>query len=570
VARPLDPRLLRESRAARRHLILATALGMLGALAILAQASLLAYVIDRAALHRATLSELRGELLALGAVLLLRAAVDGGFELSARLGARGVMSDLRGRLAARLLRADGRARPAGERAGEIAAAAVQGIDALEGYFAGYLPQLVLAATVPLAVLVYAGIEDPPAAAVLALTVPILIAFMVLVGKSARAQTERRWRALSLLSAHFLDVVRGLATLRAHRREGAQARTLAAVGERYRAETMGTLRIAFVSALVLELCATLGTAMVAATIGVQLAAGSLGLTAGLAVLLLAPELYGPLRLVGAQFHAAAEGTAAAGRIFELLDAPSALADGRSAPAVSPAVPDPAREPVRFEHVTYEYPERAERAALHDVELELAPGEITALVGPSGAGKSTIARLAMRLADPSAGRVTCGGMDLRALDVERWREQVAWVPQRPTLFAGTVAENIALGVPSAGEKTLFEAARRADALEFIERLPQGMGTRVGEGGRRLSAGERQRIALARALVRGARLLVLDEPTAHLDETSAARIAALLPQIAQGRTVLLIVHHPALCEHAHRVVRMRAGRVCALDDERVGAPA
>jgi ATP-binding cassette subfamily C protein CydCD len=663
VLAPADRRLLRESRAARPHLALAGLLGALAAALIVAQAALLAYVIDRAAMHHAALAALRPALLALAAVLLARAAVNGGFELSGRWGAMRVMSELRRRLAQRLLvdgvgvgvaatlgpgvgvgvaadspgvgvgvaadspgvgvgvaanspgvgvgvadygsgvAAVGSVAAAGggsdgeDRTGALAAAAVQGVDALEAYFAGYLPQLVLAALVPLAVLGWVAPLDPVAAAILTFTVPLLILFMVLVGRGAQARTRRRWQALTLLSAHFLDVVRGLPTLRAYRRDHAQDAILAEVGERYRVGTMGTLRIAFLSALVLELCAMIGTALVAATIGVQLVAGALGLQAGLTVLLLAPELYGPLRQVGQQFHASADGAAAAERIFAVLDQPPALAPPAvgtavlDAPVLGPApvrpvdgiatrlarvasvaaprgnprvavpggvtAPDPGRQPIRFRGVRFEYPGRP-GPVLDRVELELAPGAVTALVGPSGAGKSTLAALLMRLADPTAGAIECGGRDLRELPPERWREQIAWVPQEPTLFAGTLAENIALGRPRADPGQIARAADAAGARDLIEGLPQGIDTVLGDGARRLSAGQRRRVALARAFLRDAPLLVLDEPTAHLDEDSAADIARTIARLAAGRTVLSIVHHPALAARAARVVELRDGRI------------
>ena len=415
MAAPLQRRLLAQTSAARPHVILACLLGVAAALLIVAQAALLAYVIYRSAIYGASLSSLTPQLIALAAVLLARACVTGGFELSGRLGATRVMSELRSRLARQLLIVCPDGRPADMRTGDLAAAAVQGVDALESWFAGYLPQLVLACVVPLAVLGWVFAIDPVPGAILLMTVPILIVFMILIGRGAQSQTRARWQSLALLSAHFLDILRGLPTLIAHRREHAQAGTLAQVGERYRSETMATLRIAFLSAFVLELCAMIGTALVAATIGVQLVYGALSLQVGLTVLLLAPELYGPLRGLGQQFHSGNEGLAAAERIFAVLDRRPSLrpvAHTSAGSAVGAAVPDPARAPVRLAGVSYEYPGRA-GAALSELDLELAPGEITALVGPSGAGKSTIARLLMRLADPTAGRVSCGGVNLREL-------------------------------------------------------------------------------------------------------------------------------------------------------------
>ena len=545
MASPVDRRLVRESRPARVHLALAGAIGVLSAVLVVAQAALLGYIVASAARHHATLATLEGQLIALAGVLCARALADGAFELSGRWGAIRVMSDLRGRLVRRLLLTSPEQRPGTGRTGELASTAVQGVDALEAYFAGYLPQLVLAALVPLAVIGWVFTLDPVTAAILALTVPLLVLFMVLIGKGAQAQARQRWQALALLGSHFLDVVQGLPTLRAYRREHAQERTLAEVGESYRAETIATLRIAFLSALVLELCAMIGTALVAATIGVQLVQGTLGLQAGLTVLLLAPELYGPLRQVGTQFHASSDASAASQRIFDAIDSPPSIAR----PLDPRPLPNPARAAIRLENVGYEYPQR-EGHVLAGVALELEPGQITALVGPSGSGKSTLARLIMRLADPTAGRITCAGVDLRDIDPDRWRGQIAWVPQRPTLFTGTIAENIALSVPGATRAEIRRAAREAGADVFIEALPEGIDTPVGEGARRLSAGQAQRIALARTFLADRPLLLLDEPTAHLDHDSARAIGETIERLARGRTTLLIVHHPELAELADHV--------------------
>ena len=547
----VDRRLLAHSSAARTQLGVAALLGVLTAVAVVAQAALLAHVIARAAFGHVALGALSGTIAALALVVAARALAAGAFETTGKLGALRVMSELRARLAQQVLvRSPIDRREAGT--GELVAAAVQGVDSLEAYFAGYLPQLVLAAAVPLAILAWVVPLDPIAALVLAVTIPVLIGFMVLVGKGAQAKARSRWRALSALSGHFLEVVRGLPTLRAYRREAAQALKIEAVAERYRAETMGTLRVAFLSALVLELCAMLGTALAAATIGVQLDGGHLGLQAGLTVLILAPELYGPLRAVGQQFHASTDAMAAAERIFAALDEPPVLCDElwvRGARA-----PDPASEPVIFDRVSFAYPARSE-FVLDGLELEIKPGVTTALLGPSGVGKTTIATLLLRLADPTIGAVRCAGIDLREVELAAWRAQLAWVPQRAQIFAATLAENIALGAPRASRRQIRAAASAAGLDDLLSSLPHGFETLIGEGGRGLSAGQAQRVALARAFLRKASLVILDEPTAHLDGPTAERIASSLEQLAQGRTMLIVTHDDRLAEQAARTLRLDA---------------
>lgn len=562
----VDRRLARETRAARPHFLIGALLGVASAALTVAQAVLLAQVIAAVAMGHATLADERAALVALGAVLALRALVAGAFELSGRLAAARVLTELRRRLVQRLL-VDRPGLEREERTGELVAAAVQGVDGLETYFAGYLPSLILALAVPVAVLAWVTPIDPLVALIFALTIPVLIAFMILIGVGAQSRTRARWQALTLLSSHFLDVVRGLETLRAHRRERAQVQIIDSVGERYRVETMGTLRLAFISSLVLELCAMLGTALAAATIGVQLTGGDLSLDAGLTVLFLAPELYGPLRAVGQQFHATADGLAAAGRLFSVLDQTDAvaaagpLAGGAPSPAPLPPrhTPDPRDEPLRFERVRFTYP-GSDRPALQEITLTLAPGEFVAVIGPSGAGKSTLAALALGLVHPDSGRVSCGGVDLCAVSPEAWRDRLAWVPQRTKLFADTLGANIALAVPRATAAEIRTAAVRAGLEELIASLPAGLQTRIGDGGRRLSAGEGQRVALARAFLTDASLVVLDEPTANLDPATAGVIGDGIERLAGERTVLLITHDARLAARAQRTVRLRDGAVLA----------
>jgi ATP-binding cassette, subfamily C, bacterial CydD len=546
---PLDPRLVRRAGAVRAMLALDVALGVVAALLVLAQAVLIAAVAARA-FGGATLDELTALLVLLVAVSVGRAAAASGFEIVGRRAATDVLATLRLELVERRLR-DRPAALDGAESAEVATAAVTGVDALETTFARYLPQAVLAVTVPLAVLVFVATIDLVSAALMLLTLPLVPIFMWLVGRYTEQRARERWQTLALLATHFLDVVRGLPTLRAFNRGEAQTEQIDAVGEQYRRTTMATLRVAFLSGTVLELAATLGIALVAVTVGVRLVAGGIGFEAGLTVLVLAPELYLPLRNLAAQFHASADGLAVAQRLLDLVDVDVARREGAG------SAPSPRRASVRLEGVSFAYPTRP-ALVLDRVDLELRPGETVALVGPSGGGKSTIASLLLRLAEPAGGRVTAGAIDLAECAAAPWRAQLAWVPQHPTLFRGSVADNIRLGSPAATDAAVRTAAARAGADVFIPQLPEGYDTVVGEGGRPLSAGELQRIALARAFLRDAALVILDEPTAHLDPVSAELVSDAVERLRAGRTVLLIVHRPELAARADRIVHLHEGRI------------
>jgi thiol reductant ABC exporter CydD subunit len=546
----LDRRLLRTTRPARVLLAADVAIGLATALLVLLQASLLAGIVARA-FHGATVGDVATELTLLALAFAARGALAWSFEVAGRRAASTVLSELRLALAERRLRAQPAALD-GTEAGEIAAAAVHGVEPLEAYFARCLPQVVLACVVPATVLAWVATVDLGAAAVMVVTLPLVPVFMWLVGRYTERRSEERWQALRVLSVHFLDVVRGLPTLRAFNRARAQADQLAAVGERYRRATMGTLRVAFLSGAVLELAATLGVAIVAVMVGVRLVGGGLGLEAGLTVLILAPELYLPLRRLGAEYHASADGLAVARRILDLLEAPPEIGPGGTG-----TPPSPAAVPARLEGVSFRYPARP-GLVLDGADLELAPGETVALVGESGAGKSTVAALLLLLCEPAAGRVSVGGVDLAGCRPELWRRHVAWVPQHPTLFHATIADNIRLGEPAAADGAVRAAAEQAGAARVVEARPEGYATVVGDGGRPLSAGERRRIALARAFVRDAPLVILDEPTADLDAASAALVAEAVERLSAGRTVLLIAHRPELIGRADRVVRLARGRL------------
>jgi ATP-binding cassette subfamily C protein CydD len=528
----------------------------------------------------------RGALtVALGAVAvrMVHGALTG--RLCARAAA-GVKAQLRAEILAGAA-AQGPGRLAGRRAGELATLLGRGLDGLDGFLTGYLPQVFLAVAVPMAVLVRLAFADRVAAVTVALTLPLIPVLGALIGWQTAARTKGQWALLERLGGHFLDMVTGLSTLRAFGRERAEAAAVRDMAERYRAATMRTLRLAFLSALVLELVATVSVALVAVPVGLRVLDGRLTLPTALLVLLLAPEAYLPLRLLGTRFHASQEGLAAATSAFAVLDdaadvrVPSAGAfSGGSVPSArassgsessgfesrglaSAGFESAGFRSVGFESLVFDRVEvrYGDTVALRDASLEITRGERVGLAGPSGGGKSTLLALVLGFVVPTSGRVLVNGVDLATLDLTAWREKLAWVPQRPHLFAASVADNIRLGDPDCPLGSVVDAARAADANGFVAALPDGYETMLGEGGAGLSSGQRQRLALARAWLRvDAPLLLLDEPTARLDPASEAAVVSAGARLAAGRTALVVAHRPALLAAVDRVVEVVDGRVAA----------
>ena len=541
VARPLDPRLLRYARGVRTLLLGSVAVASATAILVVVQAFCIGYVVPQVFLDGASFDDVSTVVWVLAAVVVGRALLSVvGESLSQRAATR-TSAQLRAALLAHVVRL-GPVWLSGERRGQIATLATRGVDSVEPYVAKYLPQLVIAVVVPLTVGVAILTQDLLAAVIVALTAPLIPVFMILVGMYTQSATAKQWSTLGVLSGHFLDVVAGLPTLKAFGRERAQSTRMAEIDRRYRHATMGVLRVSFLSSLVLELLATLSVAVVAVSIGLRLVNGSLDLQTGLTVLILAPEVYLPIRMVGAQFHAAADGIDAAEQVFEVLAVEPASGGSRTDVPAGDVVVDA---------VSVTYP-GGDVVALAPVSLVARPGRVTAVVGPSGVGKSTLLAVLQGFVAPSSGAVYVGDADLSELDPTAWRERLAVVGQDPVLLGPTVGDDVRLRRTSASDAEVDEALRAAGLDPAT--LPAGAATRVGDLASDVSAGQRRRVALARVLLAPAPLVLLDEPTAGLDDDAEADVVAAIRRLADaGSAVVVVAHRPSLVAGADEVVAL-----------------
>ncbi len=524
-------------------------LSALGAACWLVCAVLLAQMVASVFLHHRTLAAVARPLLLMLGLVLLRGCLLWAGELVAQQGAERVKHRLRERIGVKLASL-GPTYTKRERAGELVYVAGEAVEALDGYLTRYWPARTLSVIVPVLVGLLVLALDPWALTVLLFAWPILLVLLGLIGIRVRELTERRERDLAWINGLFLDLLRGLPTLKLFGRSDDAADTIQRVSERYSAATMDMLRTAFQTSLVLEWGAVGATAMVAIETSVRVMSGGLAFDHALAVLLLTPEFFLPLRRLSLEYHAGRAGAAAASRIQALLDEPLP-----ARPAAGGGRALPVRHDLRFQGVRVAYDGRP---ALAGFTLEVAEGQAVALVGPTGAGKSTVAALLLGFVEPAQGSVEVGGAALSGIAPERWRTRVAFVPQHPALFGGTIAENIRLARPGATDEEVVAAARMAQADGFVSELPAGYDTQVGDEGGRLSGGERQRVALARAFLREAPVLILDEATSHLDAATQSRVLEALAGFKRGRTVLLIAHRSEVAAIADQVAVMEAGRV------------
>ncbi|HZK85192.1 MAG TPA: thiol reductant ABC exporter subunit CydD [Desulfosporosinus sp.] len=590
-----DKRLAHEAKPVVGFVMLTVGMGIAIALLAVAQAWFFSRVVAGVFLEGATLSSVWNFLIFILGIIGLRAVFQWVSEISAHEAAFHIKASLRKRLISHIVSL-GPVYAQGERAGELITTVVDGIESLEEYFSKYLPQLLLAAGIPLLILGFVFPLDWKSGLILLFTGPLIPIFMMLIGKLAEKKSLHQFQSLSRMSAHFLDVLQGITTLKVFGRAKDQTQVIERVSDSFRKTTLSVLRIAFLSALVLEFLATMSTAIVAVTIGLRLVYGTLSFSAGLFLLLLAPEFYTPLRTLGLNFHAGLSGVNAAERIFEILDVPlmcveessednKANKDNKDSKNTKRAENLKAIDnnimiehennnnnnsieklrgqelstdfDISLEHVSLTY-QAGEKPALSGINLSLFSGERVALVGPSGAGKTSIAQILLRFIEPSAGNVFVNGELLKTISLKNWREQIAYVPQTPYLFAGSIADNIHFGRPSATIEEVRRAAQDGSAHEFILELPGGYDTSLGEGGTRLSGGQAQRIAIARALLKDAPLLILDEATSSLDTASEFEVQKALKRLMERKTTLIIAHRLSTVRQADRILVLDEGKI------------
>src|SRR5579859_966487 len=546
-----------------RGMLLGAALLDLAAVAAtIGQVAALAAILQPVLLERKVLDDVVVPAVLLVVLTWLRAALLGGREVVGQHAAARVKSALRVSVFDRLVHLGPTALHA-EQTGELVTLLGDGVERMDAYVSWYLPQRVLSVTGPLMIVAYVGWLDPLSAGLLLLSAPVIPLLMMAVGSYTEEHVRSQWKALGRLSAHMLDVVQGLPTLKLLWQAEAEGRRLTVLSTAFRLRTLRALRDAFLSSLVLELMTTAAIALVAVELGLRLLDGAIGFAATLQVLLLAPEFYRPLRELGAQRHAAMEAHPVAEWIQAILPTGVTRSSGSWAnPAEDTALTAPAplhASPISVEfcEVSYAYPGAAE-PALRRVSLCLPRGSRTALVGPSGAGKTTLASLVLRFLEPTGGVIRADGVAIDTFAVEQWRQCVGLVPQRPYLFDASALENLRLARPSASREEVEEAAVLAGAHQFLEHLPDGYQTRLGERGARLSGGQAQRLAIARAFLKAAPLLVLDEPTSALDAESERYVPAALGRLADRCTVLLIAHRLSTVRTADQIIVLRSGNV------------
>lgn len=546
-----DKDLLKAAHREWLLLVLTILFGLFGGIGFILQARQLSVILNGVFLDGWSSVEITPLFGVLLAIMFGRAFFFWLGEISAGSLAVQIKTSLRGQLTEKIFSL-GPSYARGENSGELVNTAMHGVESLDAYFSQYLPQVLLAFLIPVAILIVVFPVDWISGLVLLLTAPLIPIFMILIGKASEKATHRQWNTLSRLSSYFLDTLQGLQELKLLGQSKNRAAKLWTASDQYRLTTMKVLRITFLSALVLEMVGTISTAIIAVQIGLRLLYGRLVFVDAFFILLLAPEFYLPLRQLGQRFHAGANGVQAARRIFNILNAP---APTQFEPELMRHIDQV--QSISFQGVSYTYPGQKSHA-VEDITFTAQRGEMIAFVGATGAGKSTLAHLLLRFAPVSQGSILVNNLPLNAISMDEWRQQIAWVPQNPVLFQGSIAENIALGKPNALLDEIIRASQLAYLDDFVQTLPLKYDTPVGESGARLSGGEVQRVALARAFLVDAPILILDEPTANLDPQSESWLEASTQRLKAGRTLFVIAHRLPTVYKADQIFVLDKGRI------------
>lgn len=557
----IDRRLFQLLKEERTPFIFSIISGALAAGMLIAQAYYLSLVIDSAFIQRSGMERL---FLPLGLFALfstLRMAFNWFSHTEAN---RGTLI-IREKVFNRLTNTVGVLGPIyakSVQSGRLSTTLLKGVEALDAYYSQYIPQLFFALFTPLLIAGTILPGDPISGGILLLTAPLIPLFMILIGKSASAMTEKQWKTMSRMSGFFLDVLQGLPTLKLFAQSKRQHDAIEESGESFRHATMRVLKVAFLSSLTLELVGTIGMAIIAVGVGLRLMGGKLTFQHALFVLILTPDFYLPLRQLGTKFHAGMEGVSASKEIFAILDQSTPAPVQQAAFAVQESA---GKRPILFTDVSYTYP-GASQPALEGINATIPAGKTTAIIGPSGAGKSTLINLLLRFQEPAAGSITIDGNPIHDIPLEEWHRQISWVPQHPYLFNATLRENILLARPDASAEEMESALKKTGLTTFIGSLPDGLETMIGEEGARLSGGEAQRVALARAFLKNAPLLVLDEPTSHTDPELEAALRSSIQELIKGRTTIIIAHRLETIRSAEQILVVSEGKItqCGTHEE------
>ncbi len=561
----IDRRLFQLLKEERTPFIFSIISGILAAGMLIAQAYYLSQVIDSAFIQKSGVERLLLPLALFALFSTLRMVFNWFSHTEAN---RGTLI-IREKVFTRLINTVGSLGPIyakSVQSGRLSTTILKGVEALDAYYSQYIPQIFFALFTPLLIAGTILPSDPISGGILLITAPLIPLFMILIGKSARAMTEKQWKTMSRMNGFFLDVLQGLPTLKLFAQSKRQHDAIEESGESFRHATMRVLKVAFLSSLTLELVGTIGMAIIAVGIGLRLMGGKLTFQQALFVLILTPDFYLPLRQLGTKFHAGMEGISASKEIFAILD--------KSLPA---SVPEPifalqestGKKPILFTDVTYTYPDGS-RPALKGINATIPAGKTTAIIGPSGAGKSTLINLLLRFQEPGEGGITIDGKPIHAVPLEAWHKQISWVPQHPYLFNATLRANILLARPEASAEEMEIALKKTGLTTFVAALPQGLETMIGEQGARLSGGEAQRVALARAFLKNAPLLVLDEPTSHTDPELEAALRSSIQELMKGRTTVIIAHRLETIRSAEQIIVVSQGKItqCGTHEELLAA--